>query len=368
MELSFSGGKFVSLDADLNYREVLKDFNNAKTIRIITYNISKKEGVDKLLDSLKDTDADIKIISNIPLRMIEYFNSNISSRAKKNIKIYINKLNPNNFSEKFKCFFNFNNHAKIVGTENIVYIGSSNFSNESAYNIECGVLIEDRTFIQNLYNNFFNKVMEDSLPYLEESFGDFIFFSSYFIKDFSYYYNKILEKLYNEYEEGYIFIGDNIFIDKEFLNDFYNYIESFDFWFNTIEEIYDEQNKNYNNEIDKIKKIFDDIDIEWLKNTISEGGSLYELINFNVQPEDILQKEFSSEVYDEINLDKYFKICMDKRNEMYQLLCNRFINDSDKFICQIKKISYILDDIISFKNKWWDFKINNKIDNTISKN
>ena len=41
MELRFSGGRFVSLDGDLNYREVLNNFPAAKTIRIITYNISK---------------------------------------------------------------------------------------------------------------------------------------------------------------------------------------------------------------------------------------------------------------------------------------------------------------------------------------
>lgn len=30
MELSFSGGTFVTLDGDINYREVLDDFQQAK--------------------------------------------------------------------------------------------------------------------------------------------------------------------------------------------------------------------------------------------------------------------------------------------------------------------------------------------------
>lgn len=38
-------------------------------------------------------------------------------------------------------------YAKIVGTENIVYIGSANFSNESKNNIESGLIIEDKEFI-----------------------------------------------------------------------------------------------------------------------------------------------------------------------------------------------------------------------------
>lgn len=44
-------------------------------------------------------------------------------------------------------YFNVHNYAKIIGTEDIVHIGSANFSNESADNIEMGILIEDRDFI-----------------------------------------------------------------------------------------------------------------------------------------------------------------------------------------------------------------------------
>ena len=36
MDISFSGGKFVSGDGELNYQEVLDDFSKAKVIRIIT--------------------------------------------------------------------------------------------------------------------------------------------------------------------------------------------------------------------------------------------------------------------------------------------------------------------------------------------
>lgn len=66
MELSFNGGRFVSLDGDLNYREVIDDFPTAKTIRIITYNISKSQRYDELLDTLKNTNADVQLITNVP--------------------------------------------------------------------------------------------------------------------------------------------------------------------------------------------------------------------------------------------------------------------------------------------------------------
>jgi hypothetical protein len=35
MELQFSGGRFVSLNGDLNYREVLNNFPAAKTKRCV---------------------------------------------------------------------------------------------------------------------------------------------------------------------------------------------------------------------------------------------------------------------------------------------------------------------------------------------
>ena len=48
MELGFDGGRFVSHPGELNYREVLEDFPNAKIIRILTYNISKNQRQDAL--------------------------------------------------------------------------------------------------------------------------------------------------------------------------------------------------------------------------------------------------------------------------------------------------------------------------------
>lgn len=63
-------------------------------------------------------------------------------------------------SAGFSAFFNLHNHAKIIVTENIVYIGSANFSNESAKSIETGVIIEDR--------DFFAEIVKDSLSYYDE--------------------------------------------------------------------------------------------------------------------------------------------------------------------------------------------------------
>lgn len=159
-EISFNGGRFVSNREELNYEEVLNHFPCASIIRILTYNISRNQQDDKLLNALKETNADVQIITNVPSRMERYYNSDAGNHmrmtARRNINAYISKLNPENFQNGFVPFFNVHNHAKIIGTEDIVYIGSANFSNESANNIETGVIIEDKVFIQKLYSEFFD--------------------------------------------------------------------------------------------------------------------------------------------------------------------------------------------------------------------
>ena len=48
MDISFNGGRFVSLKNGLNYQEILNDFSNAKLVRVVTFNISKNEKYDDL--------------------------------------------------------------------------------------------------------------------------------------------------------------------------------------------------------------------------------------------------------------------------------------------------------------------------------
>lgn len=42
------------------------------------------------------------------------------------------KLNPDNLGIKTTVFFDFSNHGKIIMTDSIVYVGSANYSEESA--------------------------------------------------------------------------------------------------------------------------------------------------------------------------------------------------------------------------------------------
>lgn len=144
-EIPFTSGRFIASKDELGYTEVLEKFQSAKMIRVVTYNLSKNDKIDKLFDRLQQLDAkvDIQIVTNIPSRFNYYYKTTageyLRGRAKENINTYIGKLNPSNFNAPVIPFFNFNNHGKIIGTEDIVYIGSANFSNESANNYETGV-------------------------------------------------------------------------------------------------------------------------------------------------------------------------------------------------------------------------------------
>lgn len=133
-------------------------------VRVVTFNISKNEKYDDLIKSLHtlQDDVDVQLITNIPSHFDVYYNSQAGESMRKNCKynceFYLRKLDPEKFESKAMSFFNFNNHTKIVGTENIVYIGSANFSNESKNNIDSGVIIEDKEYIQKLYNEFLKKL------------------------------------------------------------------------------------------------------------------------------------------------------------------------------------------------------------------
>lgn len=371
MELSFNGGRFVSSKGDLNYKKVLHDFPNAKTIRIITYNISKNQYQDALFDALKRTNADVQIITNVPSRMERYYNTPrgeaMRSVARENIHIYISKLDPVNFPGSFKPYFNSHNHAKIIGTENIVYIGSANYSNESAGNYETGVLIEDKAFIQKLYDEFFDSLRDsdDSLSFYDENFSAFQVFLFSLLAKFEQHYHKFVSDVYTDYHRTKMVLADTIFLDTDDLDTLSWDIEELKSVCSAADDTYDEKNEAYNSELEELKERFDRISYDWLQSVISEEGPLYELVAFNEENETnrILQEEYSAEAWDE-NLNYYVQKSMDTASEMYQSLWDDFKPESEDFLAELEKILSALNVAISFTRKWKASKINPAVDNT----
>jgi len=156
--VSISGGKIVLGRESMNYQRVLDDFMNAKKVRILIYNISKNQYRNELMNALRkvQADADVKIISNIPSRMPTYYNTPTGESMRRayrnNFSTYLERLNP-------EVAFNFTNHAKIIATENILYVGSANYSDENSDSIESGTIITDKTAIIKYLKSFFRQLL-----------------------------------------------------------------------------------------------------------------------------------------------------------------------------------------------------------------
>ena len=70
------------------------------------------------------------------------------------IEKYLKLLNPLNFKGRPQISINIHNHSKIIGTENLVYIGSQNFSYGSRNNYEAGVVIKDKEVVEKIFKSF----------------------------------------------------------------------------------------------------------------------------------------------------------------------------------------------------------------------
>lgn len=364
-----TGGRFVSNRGELNYKEVLEHFPNASIIRIITYNISRNQRQDKLFEALRDTDAEIQLITNVPSRMEEYFDNeagrSMRKTARRNIQIYIAKLNPENFSGNFLPYFNVHNHAKIIGTEDIVYIGSANFSNESADNIETGILIEDRDFISKLYSEFFDKVASESLSYLDDNFNAFHLFLLSLYAKFEHHYNILLRDVYTDYQRTRLVVAGTIFIDTDELGNIYRDLEELEDVSSAAEDCYDEENEQFNSELEELKDEFESLDIEGLKETVSEDGALYNLATFDGHDkfDEIMQSKYAYLAIDDMT-DYYSEKALQEVSEMYDDVHRTFFDQGDEFLEGMDYILKALKVAIDFTERWKASRINPDIDNT----
>nr|WP_307991818.1 phospholipase D-like domain-containing protein [uncultured Niameybacter sp.] len=167
--------KFISGKGEMCYKEVLDDFERAEFINILTYNISAKSSdlIEKIIES-GQRNIPIRIITNIPSRWAIYYNEKCKEKAKKGIQLYTNKLNPERLGKLASVFFRVDNHAKIIMTDNIIYWGSANYSDESKNNYECGTISRDREFIKFVEREVIPTILDESLSYYEYDFLKYV--------------------------------------------------------------------------------------------------------------------------------------------------------------------------------------------------
>lgn len=136
-------GKFVLSKDEFGFQEVVDWLLKAESVTVVTYNVSANDRA--LLDLLRDSEAPVRLITMIPNRFENYTNNAARQRGARAIARYLDAVNPKGFGPLARVFFCFANHAKVILTDAVGYVGSANYSEESARNWEAGVIIRDRT-------------------------------------------------------------------------------------------------------------------------------------------------------------------------------------------------------------------------------
>ncbi len=160
--IKFVGGKSEKNDETYQFQEVLEDMKKAQIIRIITYNVQFKKN-NNLYNYLMNIDenADVKIIIGVPgfTYQKKYDDDDIVEN--------INKFYENGYNGKIKLAFAPYNHSKMMGTENVLYIGSQNFSWSSRNNYEAGIILHNLSDIKNIYDRMFDELWDRSIEYID---------------------------------------------------------------------------------------------------------------------------------------------------------------------------------------------------------
>lgn len=361
---------------ELTYQRVLNDFKRTKFIGIMTFNISSRNSF--LLNMLKDACANgtnAVIITNIPKRFRNYFGERYAFAAKEQIDLVIRQLNPKQYAMRLSPYFSFANHAKIIMTDNMVYWGSSNFSDESKNNIECGTISTDRELIKYLRDSLFTTEQKKSIPYYKHNFAEAIANLDGLIEACKTARKKLFEAAFEpwseyetNFEEKWVYrTNDNDITDQLLIG----FIESFNQFedalnaINIIMEEYAEQDE-LPEQIERLQDILMEYEttFESFQNTISSlFDDLENMAQFVVPNEAsrIIDHEYGMEAYDE-NLEYYVEVAMDEATSKYEEL----IRDSEQ---PIRDSIERLDSMIEYYEQLKDtlhslLEINPRIDNT----
>lgn len=371
MKLNFENGEFVYKENGLNYQEVLDDFPKAARIRIITYNISKKEKGDGLISLLRELpeETDVQIITNIPSRFDTYYNSKageaMRAAFKKNCDIYLKKLNPIDFTPTVSTAFNFSNHAKIIGTENIVYIGSANYSDESKYNIETGILIRDKDFIDKLYQEFFESVKKESVPYFDDEYNTLRLFVISMAIKFKTHLEKLQDEVfYHNQQTGIRGLREYPTLERDDLYRLEIDIDGLMSLSVLIENTYSEDDDEYNDEIEAIISEVESFKLDWMLQFVTEDSDFCNYIRFDMddQVNECLE-EYSAEAYDEY-LDEYVDRAMSDAQEIWSDMIAELEPEALEFWDEMKKIVCELGRVHDRLIEFADSRISPNIDNS----
>lgn len=341
------GISLVVSQGEYGYQEVIDDFENASIIRVITFNISKRHR--QLVNQLQELSKvkDVKIITNIPSRFPRYTSRRARSTANQNIDVYLDVLGSED--NTLATLFNFNSHTKIILTENIAYIGSQNYSEESVDNIETGVIIRNAQIVDNIINRVlpifedgaieyqgsdiarhavmisnvlveFERIYHEIFSSLLVTMEDYVSHPHYHIPNPHYHIPNPSELVIN-WSEGYILRED---------------VEELESCLFALDDVLDE--------IEQDLETIDTDDIQELTSKIGEDSSIYELARFSEQKyAEQYMEEYMTEI-DEDNLDEYATLASEAANLKKEELMSRCQSDVfevkdtlDRIYCELER-------------------------------
>lgn len=333
--ISINDSRAVFGKNEFTYQCVLDDFKNAKFIGIMTFNISPKAD-SHLLKSLKDAcmnGASAVIITNIPKRFPSYFRPQYAVAAKDMIDLYKQQLNPHNYGMRLSPYFAFHNHAKVVMTDNIIYWGSSNFSDESSGNIECGTISTDRKLIKYLKDSLFPDIQSKSVPYYKYNFAMAIANLESLIPVCKAARQNLFDAAFEpwedydtNFEEKWIYRTTDSGVTVRFLRGFIEFFSRFDDALNVIDDIIDEywELDELPDQVEMLKDLFEEYKCAYdsFNDTISSlFEELEQMAQYDVSDEACrkITNDYSMEAYDE-KFDYYAEKAMSEAAEEYEEL------------------------------------------------
>ncbi|GEM_PF-285439 len=368
-EYMLSEAKFIYSKNELGYQEVLDDFNNAEEIIIVTYNISEKQSllIQKLTDAPSETK--ISIFTNIPSRWDTYYGDAYKNAARKKINVYLTKLKPDSIGEKVSVFFNFENHGKIIMTNNVVYVGSSNYSEESKNNIEFGIISRDQEYVRFLKEEITKELEELSTPYYEYDYLPLLLEVKMHLSNLFALKGELFDQAYSYYDhldgKGYFYNDTEERLSQITINNIIAELGTCSGLFSTIYDVAD-QLTDEEDTLDEINECYENMmSLERKFEYMSCNEEVHELAHFDSseRANQIIQEEYSAEAYDEY-LEGYIQKAMDTVFEEFQDLCQEskdsldaMINIIDLFLSSSKKALDVFEGL-EFR------KINEDIDNT----
>ncbi len=369
-EFLTSGAKFVYSKNELGYQEVLDHFESASVITIITYNISEKQNA--LVRALQKAGkhCEINVITNIPKRWETYYGDSVREKARRTINLYMAKLKPEKLGIKPSVFFDFSNHGKIIMTDKIVYVGSANYSEESADSTEFGFVSTDKDFISFINSEVLPDVQASAIPYYEYDYTALLLEANVVLSALFNIRTELYEEVYRLHDdvdgEWYYYVEHEATLTVDSLDrvlqvtseacgvssDIYDAID-------TITEGDEDETIEANDIYEDLLSLYSRIE------KIRSFDTLIELSEFDSEEfiNQQLQDEYAMEAYEE-NLESCIESASDEAMSMVWDLTQAAKEDIDDLISEIdkfrEKYALFIENLRSREIK----KISTKIDNT----